>query len=139
MALIEKIQSLVTASCPGYGFEYETRKMMNEKADNLRYPLVFFQEYTNARYTGKYNRKKTVQVQLSFQRLAPFQCDAIERERIRERIEAEAVLPFVEALDKSPYFDSVQDIDCPPEPPLYDANAVGILLSFWVTFNVCSL
>jgi len=139
MTLIERIKALVEASCPGYGFEFETARMMNERADDKHFPLVFFQEYTNARYTGKYTRKKTVQVQLSFLRLAEFQCDAIERERIREQIEAEAVLPFVDALDRCQYFDSVQDIDCPPEPPLFDANAVGILLSFWVTFNACSL
>lgn len=138
MKILPTIKELCQTACPGWAFEFETKKMMNVKADDAHFPLIFFEEYTNARYSGPYQRRKKVLVQLSFQKLADFQCDAIQREAIREEIESEAILPFLDALDACDKFEEVTDIECPPEPPLYDANAVAVLLSFWVTFSVCA-
>lgn len=139
MTLLERIRELCRAANPDYRFEFESGKMMNVRADDDRFPCVFFEEYVNGRYAQKYGWKKSVQVELSFMRLAPFQCDAEERERLRERIEQEAVVPFIESLNKSGLFGPVNEFACLAEPPRFDANAVSVLVRFWATFDLCSL
>lgn len=139
MTLLERIRTLCQAANPAYRFEFESDKMMNVKADDGRFPCVFFEEYVNGRYLRKYGWKKSVQVELSFMRLAPFQCDAAHREQLRAQIEQEAVIPFVEALNASSLFDAVDEFTCLAEPPRFDANAVSVLVRFWVTFDLCTL
>ncbi len=139
MTLLERLRALCCEANPAYRFEFESQKMMNVKADDDRFPCVFFEEYVNGRYLRKYGWKKSVQVELSFMRLAPFQCDAAERERLRGLIEQEAVIPFVGALNASPLFDAVDEFTCLAEPPRFDANAVSVLVRFWATFDLCTL
>lgn len=139
MTLLERIRELCTAANSAYRFEFENEKMMNVKADDERFPCVFFEEYVNGRYTQKYGWKKSVQVELSFMKLAPFQCDAEVREHLREEIEREAVLPFIEALNTSSVFGRIDEFTCLAEPPRFDANAVSVLVRFWATFDLCSL
>lgn len=142
MTVLEKIKDVCSKAVPSYSFEFETAKMMNVNADNTKFPLVFFEEYTarDGRYTIQFGMKKTVAVELSFMRLAPrdnMNADAIDRERIREQIETEAVLPFIEKLNESRYFETVNEFSITPEPCLFDANAVSLLLRFSVTFKIC--
>lgn len=142
MSLIDKIKSICTGACPGYAFEYETSKMMNAKADDRPYPMVFLEEFPSqdGRYILRYGRKKAVVVELSFMRLADrenFQGDAIDRERIREQIEEEAVLPFIEAFNASGQFETVEEFKVTPEPPRFDAAAVSVLLVFEARYKLC--
>lgn len=138
MKLLNTIRELVEKSAPGYSFEFETEKMMNVRADGKAFPCVFFEEYSNeGKYLSRYGWRKQVLVELSFMRLAEFQCDAVERERIRERIEAEAVLPFMDAVNDSGVFEPVEEFACYPEPPRFDANAVSVLLRFRATYKIC--
>ncbi len=137
MKLLETIENLVKASCLGYSFEFDTDRMMNVEADDMKFPCVFFEEYTDGRLFGAYLKKKSVTVELSFMDLAEFQCDAREREHIRERIEQDAVLPFIKALEASGDFDQISDFTLMAEPPRFDANCVSLLLRFEVTFDVC--
>lgn len=139
MTLLERVRGLCRTANDEYSFEFANDKMMNVKADDKVFPCVFFEEYTNAKYTQRYGWKKSVQVELSFMRLAPFQCDATVREQIREQIEHEAVIPFIEAFNKSGRFEQIGEFACVPEPPRFDSNAVSVMLRFWATFDICSL
>lgn len=139
MTILEHIRELCRTANPSYHFEFESEKMMNVKADDDRFPCVFFEEYINGRYFQQYGWKKSVQVELSFMRLAPFQCNAEEREHLRERIEREAVIPFIEALNGSGVFLAVDEFTCMAEPPRFDANAVSVLARFWATIDLCAL
>lgn len=142
MSLIDKIKALVESAVPGYAFEYETSKMMNVRSDDRPYPMAFLEEYPaqDGRYILKYGRKKAVVVELSFMRLADrenFHGDAIDRERLREQIEEEAVLPFIEAFNASPDFETLEEFRVTPEPPRFDANAVSVLLVFEARYKIC--
>lgn len=137
MMLIDKIRSLVEASCPGFHFVYETERMMNERADDSPFPCVFFEEYTDGKIINRYGRREQVLVELSFMRLAEFQCDAVVRERIREDMKTNAVIPFLDALERSGYIDPVSEYTLMPEPPRFDANCVSLLLRFYATSRLC--
>ena len=142
MSLIDKIKAICEKACPAYSFQYETSKMMNVRADDRPYPMAFLEEYPSqdGRIILKYGRKKAVIVELSFMKLADrenFQGDAIDRERLREEIEEEAVLPFIEAFNASPDFDRVEEFRITPEVPRFDAHAVSVLLIFEARYKVC--
>ncbi len=138
MALLEKIRTLVGEACPDYTFQFETERMMNVRADDQVFPCVFFEEYSaDGKYVGRFGWRKRVMVELSFMKLAPMQCDAVLREALREEIEAEAVLPFIEAFNRCGDFMPVEEFTCYAEPPRFDANAVSVLLRFWAEFKLC--
>lgn len=112
---------------------------MNERADDKAFPCVFFDEY----YTetddnaSRFGDNTVATVNIHFLKLADFQCDAVLREAIRQEIKTEALLPFVDAAKASGFFKAVRVIDRSPEPPLFDANAVGILLRIQFTYPTC--
>lgn len=137
MALLEKIKTLVESSCPDYHFIYETDRMMNERADDSPFPCVFFEEYTDGRITNRFGWKEQITVELSFMRLAEFQCDAVVRERIREDMKRNAVIPFLRALERAKIIDQVSEYILMPEPPRFDANAVSLLLRFNASYKLC--
>lgn len=137
MALLEKIRTLCEQVNPAYHFEFENDWMMNVKADDAHFPLVYFEEYTDGRFNVGYGLKKSVMVELHLFRLVPMHCSAVEREQAREQIEEEFVLPFIEAINASGDFEQIEEFTCLPEPTMFDANATGVLLRFWVTYRVC--
>lgn len=137
MALLEKIRRLCAAANPDYTFEFENENMMNVKADDDRFPIVFFEEYTEGRYSSRYNWQKQTRVELSVYKLAPMQCDAIVRERLREEMENEFIIPLLERLRTSTDFMEVTEVDANYIPQVFDSNATGIMLIFWVTERIC--
>lgn len=139
MTLIDTIKQLVISSCPGYSFQFDTDRMMNVLSDDEKFPCVFFEEYTDGSINLGYGYNEKHIVELSFMDLAEFQCDAIERERIRERLKQDAVIPFINALQLSHKFEEVKSFTLMAEPPRFDANAVSLLLRFEVSFRICSL
>lgn len=141
MTLMEKIKTIAEAACPGYHFVFETSRMMNVEADDAPFPCIFMDEYYESGYAYRYGWKRTARLELSFLKLAEMQGDAIEREALRDEIRAEAVKPFLEALEASGYFESIEQngtaISSPNEPPRFDANAVSVFLRLTVTFRDC--
>lgn len=137
MAILEKIRRLCAAANPDYTFAFENANMMNVKADDDRFPIVFFEEYTEGRYSSRYNWQKQTRVELSVYKLAPMQCDAIVREQLREEMENEFVIPLLERLRTSTDFMEVTEVDANYIPQVFDSNATGIMLIFWVTERVC--
>ena len=138
MAILSKIKEICNSAVPEYGFEFEHSKMMNVKADNASFPLIFFEEYTDGKITQQMGLKKAVMVELSFMRLCPMHNDAADREMLREQIESEAILPFIKKLQESQYFEPVKEFSCMPEPHRFDANAVSVMLRFWVRYRMCA-
>lgn len=141
MTLLEMIQSIAAAACPEYQFVFETSRMMNVEADDSPFPCVFMDEYYESGYAFRYGWKRTARLELSFMKLAEMQCDAVEREALRDQIRAEAVKPFLHKLEESGYFESIEvngtAISSPNEPPRFDANAVSVFLRMTVTFRDC--
>ena len=140
MSILSKLQSIAESACPNYTFQFETKNMMNVDADDQLFPCIFVDEYYDGRYIKTGNRRyKQVAVDIHFLDLCDMQNTAMEREAIRERIEREALMPFMEALNADGMFLSVDDYSCSPEPPLFDANAVGLLVRVSLNFLTCSL
>lgn len=143
MNLIQTIQSICAAALPpDYSFEYETSKMMNVQSDNRHYPMAFMEEFpvADGRYSTRYNLRRSRSVEISFMRLGPRDNpnpDAIVREMIRDRIEDEAIVPFIKKICEAGVFETIEDFRVTPEPPRFDANAVSMLLVFTVTYKVC--
>lgn len=137
MAILDKIRRLCNATNPDYRFEYDSEKMMNVKADDARFPVAFFEEYSESRYTSRYGWRKQTLVELSVLKLAPMHCDATLREQLREQIEWEFIIPFLERLRMSNELEEVTQVDAFPIPSAFDANATGIMLRFWVVERVC--
>lgn len=143
MKVLEIIKEVCSKAVPGYSFEFETERMMNVLADDIKFPLIFWEEYTmnDGHYSeGTGGMRKTVPVELSFMKLGPLDNpnpDAIERERIREEIEEEAIRPFIECLNSCGKVTPVKDFTITPQPPLFDTNAVSLLLRFSVTYKLC--
>ena len=138
MTLIQHFKSLAEANCPDYHFEYESERMMNERADDTPFPCVFFEEYTDGKVTqARYGWKEQTLVELSFMKLSEFQCDALERERIRQDIKDNAVFPFLSALQSSEIIDPIIDISILPEPPRFDSNCVSVLVRFYAIRRIC--
>lgn len=139
MNLIETIRQIASEACPGYSFQYETQKMMNVDADDQCFPCIYFDEYyTETEDTlSRYGDASTASVELHFLRLSEFQDDALNRSKVRDLIKAEALKPFIKSLKGSGMFKRIQVLDYSPEPPLFDANAVGILLRVSLTYPEC--
>ena len=139
MAILSKIKEICNSAVPEYGFEFEQSKMMNLKADNSSFPCVFFEEYTDGKILIGLGVKKSVLVELSFMRLTTMHNNAEDRELLREQIEAEAVMPFINKLNESGIFEPVKEFTCLSEPPRFDANVVSVMLRFWVTYRACGI
>lgn len=137
MTLIQTIKELIEQSCNGYSFQFDTDRMMNVLSDDQKFPCVFFEEYTDGSINLGYGYHEKHIVELSFMDLADFQCDAIEREVIRERLKQDAVIPFIKALQGSGKFEEINSFVLMAEPPRFDANAVSLLLRFEVKFPLC--
>ena len=135
------IQSIAATACPGYNFTFETEKMYNVLADDVKFPAILMEEYYDSGYQYGYGWKRTARLELSFMKLAEFQCDAVQREALRDSIREEAVKPFLTALENSGYFESIErngtSISSPNEPPRFDANAVSVFLRINLTFRDC--
>lgn len=137
MALLEKIRRLCNATNPDYHFEFDSEKMMNVKADDARFPVAFFEEYREIRYASSYGWRKRTLIELSLLKLAPMHCDATFREQLREEIEWEFIVPFLERLRTTTDFEEVKEVEAFSIPQAFDANDTGIMLRFWVVERVC--
>lgn len=141
MTLLEMIKDIASKACPTYKFVFETARMANVLADDQPFPMILMSEYYDSGYQYNFGWKRTARLELSFMKLADFQCDAIVREQIRDSIRTEAVKPFLAKLEELRYFDSIEvkgnTVSSPNEPPRFDANAVSVFLRMNLTFRDC--
>lgn len=131
--MITELKQIIQESNPAYIVEFEESKMMNVKADE--YPtgakFAYIEEYISGSYTKeKYFHKKALQTQVYFCMFTELHVDAIEREAIRNQIEAEMVIPFMEKYNASGIFDKVDTFKFLTPLPRFDATEVSIMLQF---------
>jgi len=131
--MITELKQIIQESNLAYIVEFEESKMMNVKADE--YPMgakfAYIEEYISGSYTKeKYFHKKILQIQVYFCMFTELQVDAIQRETIREQIESEMVIPFMDKYNASGAFDKVDTFKFLTPLPRFDANEVSIMLQF---------
>ena len=146
LSLVEVIGGIIKKINSNYKFIFETDRLMNVRADDAASPIAFWEEYTNGQvvfdnYGGMYER---VQVELSFMRLAPrdnFQCNALDREQIRQQIKDEVVYDFLRAIyNKSNdgfFAEPLEEVEVLAEPPRFDSAWVSVLCRFTIERAIC--
>lgn len=158
--LIEKLGDILQSLHADYYFEYDEASAMNVKADAVENSagLIFIEEVRGGRYripqnrTQGFFRQKETRLSIYFCRfskeLEPFaglgntprsvqaqHTLTMTRQAIRDRIEAEVVVPFMEAMDKAFRNDlrgySVGDYTFTyPHLSRFDSNEVAVVLDF---------
>lgn len=156
--LIDDLRAILEPLHPDYRFEYDEAAAMNIKADSLdnRAGLIYIEEIQQGRYRlpqsraqGFFNIKETA-VSVYFIRfsadLDPYagignspasQAVAFTktqtRQAIRDRIEQEVVMPFMQALHNDARYRVGDFAFSYPPHPRFDSNEVSVLLSFNIT------
>lgn len=141
-SLLKEIEGIIHSVNPEYNFVFETNRMMNVRADDKVFPVAFWEEYTQGQVVQRSYGVlvERTQVEVHFMRNAPrdnYQCDAVEREALREQIKEEIVYDFIKAVNLYEGFAEVTDWEMLAEPPLFDDVAVSILVRFWVERSIC--
>ena len=139
--MLEKLEEIIKQSNPNYVVDYEESSMMNVKADEMPVDRagVYIEEFRRGKFVDLRFREKAKQVviQIYFFRFVQFQNNAIEREKVRERIENEIVLPFIENYNNSSAFESVPEFGVHYPMPRFDANEVSVMLEFNCIMKQC--
>ena len=139
MTILDKLKEIAD-SVEGFHFYYDVKAMQNVTADDAHFPAIWCEEYYAQRLLkGGYSRKREVTLEIHFSNLVPFEGVAEERERVREYLIEYGVYPFLNAMDASGWFSEVNEYQCDPEPPLFDAYATGVLLRFTCTIPTCMI
>lgn len=137
MTTLEGIKQLCS-NINNYAFYFDDRQLMNVNADDAPFPLIFFEEYREGTYLTKHFFEKSTRVELYFCKLCQLHNDGVERERLREEIEAEAVRPFIKLFNAHPeMFTPVTEWRFYTPPPRFDANEASIMLQFNATLTQC--
>lgn len=141
MTLPERLEQIAQAACPGYKWYYDIRQMQNVEADNAHFPAIWMEEYYAERsiITG-FERVRELTLEVHFQNLVPMQGVAKDRERVRDGLRRNGVLPFMTALGDHATQSGWALLDewqADPEPPMFDANATGVLLRFIIQVPDC--
>ncbi|MDR0682026.1 MAG: hypothetical protein LBG15_09305 [Dysgonamonadaceae bacterium] len=131
--MLSRLEEIIKRANPAYTVEYEELSMMNVSADEIKYtqPFAYIEEFTRGEYgKQRFYNQKTVEAQIWFCRFCQFQSTAREREAIREQIEAEIVLPFMEEYKKEAGLFQPETWKFFTPPPRFDANETSIMLQF---------
>lgn len=138
MTLIEKIRDIARIACPTMTFSYDIRQMQNVLADDVQFPAIYFEEYYQQRLENRFGWHKIVSLELHFLDLVPMQGEALERDLVRNALMVQAQA-FVDAVNADGTFREVTNVQCDPEPPMFDANATGVLLRITLEYPMCAL
>lgn len=142
MTLPELLEQIAQAACPGYHWYYDIKQMQNVEADNAHFPAIWMEEYYAERsiITG-FERVRELTLEVHFQDLVPMQGVAKDRERVRDSLRRNGVRPFMQAVrDRSVSggWPLLNEWQADPEPPMFDANATGVLLRFTIQVPDCA-
>lgn len=130
---------------PVYKSEYEQKNMQNVKVSQYTrdQSFVYIEEFVTGKYDlSKFFNKKVVNVELYFCKFVPdhIEVDANVRQNKRDEIEADIVMPFVNAFESmfgASQGNLVQYRFMYP-PAMYDDHEVGITLLFDLSLALCS-
>ena len=147
MTTLERIEKLVAivneenakkGDIPIYNFFFDDRQLMNVKADNATFPVVFFEEYKSGYYRTRNFIDKVTNVELYFLKLCQMENEARYRERLREQMEEEFIKPFIRTCLANPHlFERVENWNFQTPPPRFDTNEVSVLLTFEAVYPSC--
>ena len=138
--MINKLLEILKEAVPNYEVSFEEGRMMNVAADTIeRYKgFAYIEEYRQGYYSFRgYQRTRTTRIQIYFCKFVDFQDNAINRELMREKIEEEAVLPFITMMNENDNFKQIERFDNGTPLPRFDANEVSIKLEFDLTSTIC--
>lgn len=137
MDIVTRLAEIATERVPSWSFLYDTPAMANERSDDGQYPLIWMEEYFDVTAeVDAYGREmETADVELHFLMLSEYHDDGAMRRKIYEAIKADAVRPFMEGVREDGLLAGAWT--CSPEPPLFDANAVGLFVRFRVSYPAC--
>ena len=138
--MINKLLEILKEAVPNYEVSFEEGRMMNVAADTIeRYKgFAYIEEYRQGYYSFRgYQRTRTIRMQIYFCKFVDFQDNAINRELMREKIEEEAVLPFITMMNENDNFKQIERFDIGAPLPRFDANEVSIKLEFDLTWAIC--
>lgn len=142
MTLLESIKA-AAEQLEGFSFYYDLRQMQNVTADDCKFPAIWFEEYYASRIIRtRFDWQREVTLELHFLELVPMQGVAEEREKVREWLLYNGVEPFIELMSEKARengWTEITEYQCDPEPPLFDANATGILLRFTMIVPTCQI
>jgi hypothetical protein len=131
--MLSTLEKIIKRANPSYNTEYEELSMMNVNADEIRYtqPFAYIEEFTRGEY-GKqgYFNQKTVEAQIWFCRFSPAHNTAAQREAIRQQIESEIIIPFMQEYKKETTLRQPDTWKFFTPPPRFDANETSIILQF---------
>lgn len=131
--MIEQLKAIINDSNENYEVEYEESRMMNLKADekSLDARFVYIEEFVQGTYEKpKFHKIKTTRAQIYFCRFCEMHSTAMQRQAIRDQIESEIVLPFMDNYNVSGIFQKVETFRFLTPLPRFDANEVSIMLEF---------
>ena len=138
--MINKLLEILKEAVPNYEVSFEEGRMMNVAADTIeRYKgFAYIEEYRQGYYSFRgYKKTRTTRIQIYFCKFVGFQDNAINRELMREKIEEEAVLPFITMMNENDNFKQIERFDVGTPLPRFDANEVSIKLEFDLTSTIC--
>jgi len=138
--MINKLLEILQEAVPSYEVSFEESRMMNVAADTIeRYKgFAYIEEYRQGYYSFRgYQKTRTIRIQIYFCKFVDFQDNAINRELMREKIEEEAVLPFITRMNEDDTFKQIERFDVGAPLPRFDANEVSIKLEFDLTWAIC--
>lgn len=136
MGLIGRLRRIARKACPDCRFAYDVQSLVNVRADDRRFPLIWVDEYYSGRIIRGFTWRREVTMEIHFLGLADMQDDGRENDRVRERL-LPKVQAFIEELNRDTAFTQVSEYQCDPEPPMFDATAIGWLVRVTFAYNLC--
>lgn len=138
------IQDLVTELMPqagrDYKFIFDEASMVNIRVDDLRRDerFIYLEEFTHGKLDfTKIPPIKTTRIQLYFCAFSDYAAPADEREDIRESIDSEILMPFIQAYRATPAGRTVKEFTIATPPPRFDANEVSRAIFFDLPEMLC--
>jgi hypothetical protein len=158
MTIIEQIREMCNRANPDYLFEHEEARMLNVKVDGVYRgeSFVYLEEVQIGYYDMPRGRQrlKTIRMQLYFCKfidmhafadrgdmpLSVEKADTVTRQELRDLIEGEIVLPFIDEFDRAVDngdFVRVTRFPFRYPPTRFDVNEVSVLLELEATIPLC--
>ena len=138
--MFEQILELLNQANPNYTASYDEGKMMNIKADCLDRDsgFVYIEEFVQGSYKReRFIKNKTTKVQIYFGKFTELHIEAAEREAMRQAIETDIVIPFMDLYDNFAGADKPAEYRFVNAMGRFDANEVSIMIEFDVIIKRC--
>lgn len=131
--MLEKIKSIIEQANDDYVVEYDEANMFNIRADGFvrGTKYVYIEEFKEGELNlSGYFEMDKLRLNIYFSEIPQVELDALGRERIRERIKAEIVKPFIKEFIASQEFISDKVFRYYYPLSRFDANEVSVMLDF---------